>query len=160
MFADPESQQQIRHFLITGCAFADDLDIIPVNINCQGPPLTPLNRAYEFGRALRKACDAVPEKIAIVGTGGISHWPCTPDSGKINEEFDREFLDHFLANDKAGMLSFSDEETYERGGQGGFEIRTFVAIAGACEGAKGDLWCYEPIPIYAVGCTVASMEVL
>jgi aromatic ring-opening dioxygenase catalytic subunit (LigB family) len=61
-----------------------DLDIIPVNINCQGPPLTPVKRAYEFGRALRKACDQVPEKIAIVGTGGISHWPCTPDSGKIN----------------------------------------------------------------------------
>ena len=32
-----------------------DLDIIPVNINCQGPPLTPLHRAYEFGRALRRA---------------------------------------------------------------------------------------------------------
>jgi aromatic ring-opening dioxygenase catalytic subunit (LigB family) len=136
-----------------------DLDIIPVNINCQGPPLTPLHRVYEFGRALRKACDAVPEKIAIVGTGGISHWPCTPDSGKINEEFDREFLERFVANDIEGLLSYTDDETYERAGQGGFEIRTFVAIAGACEGATGDLWFYAPIPIYAVGCTVAAMDV-
>ena len=135
-----------------------DLDIIPVNINCQGPPLTPLNRAYEFGRALRKACDAVPEKIAIVGTGGISHWPCTPDSGKINEEFDREFLDHFLANDKAGMLSFSDEETYERGGQGGFEIRTFLAVSAAAKGATGTVRFFEPVPIFAVGCTVADYQ--
>ena len=30
-----------------------DLPVIPVNINCQGPPLTPLARAYEFGRTLR-----------------------------------------------------------------------------------------------------------
>ena len=44
-----------------------DLPVIPVNINCQGPPLTPLPRAYEFGRALRRACDALPERIALVG---------------------------------------------------------------------------------------------
>ena len=135
------------------------IEIVPVNINCQGPPLTPLGRAYKFGQALRKACDSVPEKIAIVGTGGISHWPCTPDSGKINEDFDREFLDCFIKNDKERMLSFTDKYTYENGGQGAFEIRTFIAIAGACEGAKGNLWCYEPIPNYAVGCTVAKMEI-
>ena len=116
-----------------------DIDIIPVNINCQGPPLTPLSRAYQFGQALRKACDSVPEKIAVVGTGGISHWPCTPDSGKINENFDREFLGYFIKNDKESMLSLTDEYTYNSGGQGGFEIRTWVAIAGVCEGAEGNL---------------------
>ena len=62
-----------------------DLAVIPVNVNCQGPPLTPLKRAYEFGRVLRRACDAQPERIALIGTGGISHWPATPDSGTINE---------------------------------------------------------------------------
>ncbi|MGH8167806.1 MAG: extradiol ring-cleavage dioxygenase, partial [Woeseiaceae bacterium] len=69
-----------------------DLPVIPVNINCQGPPLTPLARAWAFGEALRRACDEVPERIAVVATGGISHWPCTPDSGKVNEAWDREFL--------------------------------------------------------------------
>ena len=62
-----------------------DLPIIPANINCQGPPLSPLSRAWAFGEALRRAADALPERIALVGTGGISHWPATPDSGKINE---------------------------------------------------------------------------
>jgi len=136
-----------------------DLDIIPVNINCQGPPLTPLHRAYEFGRALRRACDAQPEKIAVVGTGGISHWPATPDSGKIDEAWDRDFLDKFLANRRDDLVAYTDEETLRDGGQGGFEIRTFVAVAGATEGATGELWYYEPIPIFAVGCTVAVMDV-
>ena len=136
-----------------------DLDIIPVNINCQGPPLTPMHRAYAFGQALRRACDAVPEKIAVVGTGGVSHWPATPDSGKINETWDREFLDNWVNNRKDALLAYTDEETYAEGGQGGFEIRTFVSIAGACEGQTGELWFYEPIPIYAVGCTVAAMTV-
>ena len=41
-----------------------DLPVVPVNINCQGPPLTPLHRAYEFGRALRRACDALTRSSA------------------------------------------------------------------------------------------------
>ena len=64
-----------------------DLPVIPVNINCQGPPLTPLSRTWAFGEALRRAADAAPERIALIGTGGISHWPATPDSGKINEAY-------------------------------------------------------------------------
>lgn len=136
-----------------------DLPIIPVNINCQGPPLTPLHRVYEFGRALRRACDSAPERIALVGTGGISHWPATPDSGKINEAWDRDFLDRFLHNRRDDLLAYSDEETYRIAGQGAFEVRTFIAVAGATEGKTGELWFYAPIPIFAVGCTVAVMGV-
>ena len=142
------------HFLLPQA----DLPVIPVNINCQGPPLTPLARAYEFGRALREACDAAPERIALVGTGGISHWPATPDSGKINEAWDRDFLDRWLANDHARLIAYSDAETWRDAGQGGFEIRTFIAVAGAAEGAVGELHFYAPIPIFAVGCTVARMR--
>lgn len=136
-----------------------DLPIIPVNINCQGPPLTPLHRAWAFGEAIRRACDAVPEKIAVVGTGGISHWPATPDSGKINEPWDREFLDRLMRQDKDALLSYSDEDTYRDGGQGGFEIRTYIAAA-AAGGGKGELQFYTPeLPIFAVGCTVARFEI-
>jgi len=135
-----------------------DLPIIPVNINCQGPPLTPLHRAWAFGEALRRACDSVPEKIAVVGTGGISHWPATPDSGKINEPWDRDFLDRLMRNDKDALLAYDDIETYRDAGQGGFEIRTFIAIAAAAGGA-GDLQFYTAeLPIFAVGCTVAKFS--
>lgn len=135
------------------------LPVIPVNINCQGPPLTPLHRAWEFGQALRRACQAVPEKIAIVGTGGISHWPATPDSGKINEQWDRYFLAKFVANDKQALLAYGDNETYQDAGQGGFEIRTYIATAASCEGFTATLHFYAPIPIFAVGCTVAWFNI-
>jgi aromatic ring-opening dioxygenase catalytic subunit (LigB family) len=136
-----------------------DMPIIPVNINCQGPPLTPLHRAWAFGEALRRACDCVPEKIALVGTGGISHWPATPDSGKINEPWDRDFLDRLMRNDKDALLDYTDEETYRDAGQGGFEIRTFIASAAAARG-QGDLQFYTAeLPIFAVGCTVARFDI-
>jgi aromatic ring-opening dioxygenase catalytic subunit (LigB family) len=135
-----------------------DLPVIPVNVNCQGPPLAPLHRAWALGEALRRAADLLPERIAVVGTGGISHWPATPDSGKINEEWDREFLRRWQSNDKQAMLSYTDEATYRDAGQGGFEIRTFISVAAAARG-QGQLQYYRPIPIFAVGCTVATMTV-
>jgi len=135
-----------------------DLPVIPVNINCQGPPLTPLPRAWAFGAALRRACDAVPERIALVGTGGISHWPATPDSGKINEAWDRDFLDRWARNDREALLDYTDAATYRDAGQGGFEIRTFIAVAAAARG-RGEIRHYVPIPIFSVGCTVATMTI-
>ncbi|MEQ8690985.1 MAG: hypothetical protein RIC89_09160 [Pseudomonadales bacterium] len=141
------------HFLVPKA----DLPIIPVNINCQGPPLTPLHRAWAFGEALRKACDGVPERIAVIGTGGISHWPATPDSGKINEAWDRTFLDRWQRNDKQALLSYSDAEIYAEAGQGGFEIRTYIAVSGATAGQRGEVHYYQPIPIFAVGCTIGTV---
>jgi 2,3-dihydroxyphenylpropionate 1,2-dioxygenase len=135
-----------------------DLPVIPANINCQGPPLTPLSRAYEFGRAIRAACDAVPEQIALVGTGGISHWPATPNSGKINVEWDREFLRRWSENDRDALTSYTDSETLRDAGQGGFEIRTLTAVAGACEGYTGEVWFCEPIPIFATSGFAAVMN--
>lgn len=135
-----------------------DIPIIPANINCQAPPMPPLKRALAFGKAVRKAVDSVPERIAVIATGGISHWPCTPDSGKINAEWDLDFLARWAANDEAAMCAYTDQEIYRDGGQGGFEIRTFVALAG-CAGGRGEVLHYNPIPPFACGCPLAVMEV-
>ena len=136
-----------------------DLPVVPVNVNCQGPPLAPLHRAWAFGEALRRAADSVPERIAVIGTGGISHWPATPDSGKINEAWDADFLDKWCRNDRDALLDYDDARVYAEAGQGGFEIRTFLAVSAAAEGQAGTVHFYAPIPIFAVGCTVASYAV-
>jgi len=135
-----------------------DLPVIPVNVNCQGPPLTPLHRAWAFGESMRAAADAMPERVALVGTGGISHWPATPDSGKINEAWDRDFLARWERNDRDELLDYTDLDVYADAGQGGFEIRTFVAISAAARGASGTVHFYEPIPIFAVGCVTATYD--
>jgi 2,3-dihydroxyphenylpropionate 1,2-dioxygenase len=135
-----------------------DLPVIPVNINCQGPPLTPLHRAWAFGEAIRSACDALPERIAVVGTGGISHWPATPDSGKINVEWDLDFMDRWCRNDRDALIDYDDSTVYADAGQGGFEIRTFITVAAAAGSATGTVHFCEPIPIFAVSCTIATYD--
>ncbi len=83
----------------------------------------------------------------------------TPDSGRINEEWDREFLRRWSANDREALLSYTDAEIYHEGGQGGFEIRTFITAAAAAQGAKGTIEFCEPVPIFAVNCTIARMQI-
>lgn len=55
--------------------------IVPIVINCFAPPLPTLRRTRAFGLALRQALIASPgaQRIAIVGTGGLSHKLPFPD---------------------------------------------------------------------------------
>ncbi|MDH0303297.1 MULTISPECIES: hypothetical protein [unclassified Pseudomonas] len=133
------------------------LPVIPININCQCPPMAPLHRVHAFGKALRSACDAMPERVAVLSTGGLSHWPCTPDSGAINEAWDLEFLRHWVHNDREALLAYSDEAIYREAGQGGYEIRTYIAMSGLADGAPAQVWCYQPIPQYAHAAVVGSI---
>ena len=135
-----------------------DIPVIPVNINCQAPPLTPLHRAWEFGKALRRAIDKAPEKIALISTGGTSHWPCTPDSGKINLQWDQEFIEKILHTRKDALMSYGDSDIYAEAGQGAFEMRTSICVAAACEGWKGELDFFEAIPIFATSCIIATLH--
>mgnify|MGYP000240499417 CR=1 FL=1 len=47
----------------------------------------------------------------------------------INVDWDKDFLDRWARQDKDAMLAYTDAETYRDAGQGGFEIRTFIAAA-------------------------------
>ena len=135
-----------------------DLPVIPANINCQSPPFSPLRRAYDFGRAVRQAIDDIPERIALISTGGTSHWPCTPDTGKINAAWDEEFLLHWANNDREKMISYEDEQIIHSAGGGALEIRTSIAVAGAA-GGPGRIDFYKPIPEFACGCLIATMSI-
>ena len=149
------------HGIMVPLSFLDpenELTVIPANINCQGPPLAPLARAWAFGEALRRAADKAPERIALVATGGISHWPATPDSGRVNEDWDREFLRRWALNDRELLTAYTDAETYADAGQGGFEIRTLIAAAAAARG-PGTVHFFAPIPIFSTGCFIATAEI-
>jgi 2,3-dihydroxyphenylpropionate 1,2-dioxygenase len=54
------------------------------------------------------------------------------------------------------LLDYDDASVYADAGQGGFEIRTFLAVSAAAAGATGTVHFFQPIPIFAVSCTIAS----
>src|SRR5690349_5879344 len=120
-----------------------DLSYLWLIQNCVLPPLPSLKRCYDFGRmvgqAIRKAGSS--RRVAILGTGGLSHAVGTPDMGRVTPDFDKKFLDLLCAQSPA-MCDFSDAEI-DAIGNGTHEIRNWVAVAGAVDGAKGNVVMYE-----------------
>lgn len=71
--------------------------VVPIVVNCFGPPLPRLDRALALGSALRDAIASLPadRTVAVIGTGGLSHqipfpdWrsPTTDDERFLAESF-------------------------------------------------------------------------
>ncbi len=52
--------------------------VIPVFVNCAAPPLPTLARARALGAAVGAWAEAAPERVLVIGSGGLSHDPPVP----------------------------------------------------------------------------------
>ncbi len=118
---------------------------VPVYMASGVEPYVRLQRAYEFGQMVRDAVASMPgdERIVLIGSGGISHWVGTGEMGRINPEFDKKVLDAIVAGDPSTLLSMTDEEIMRDGGNGGMEIRHYLAVMGALPAGRGEVLIYE-----------------
>src|SRR5215510_1579842 len=71
-----------------------DIPIVPIVVNAFAPPMPSLRRCMQVGVFVREVIERWPEqkRVAVIGTGGLSHWVGLPDTGKVNAEFDRWFM--------------------------------------------------------------------
>jgi aromatic ring-opening dioxygenase catalytic subunit (LigB family) len=135
--------------------------IVPVFVNCNTPPLPSLTRCRDLGVALRAAIDQLPGDltVAVIGTGGVSHWVGLPQMGEINEDWDREFLARIAAGDLDAVLAMPDEQIAADAGNGALEIRTWV-VAAACAGTSGGrLLAYAPMHAWVTGIGILELAV-
>ncbi|AGE71080.1 hypothetical protein ATY89_00770 [Sulfolobus acidocaldarius] len=91
----------------------------------------PVRRCFELGRAIaRIVAKKRPEneKVAIIGTGGLSHFPGTPYYGKIDIDFDNFILETLKAGKGKELAKLSDDKLEETGN---IELRTWIVPVGA-----------------------------
>lgn len=139
----------------------EDIPVVPLFVNCNQPPLPTMKRCRQLGEALRQAIEALPAdlNIAVLATGGVSHWVAIPGQGDINEEWDREFLATIAAGDLDTITAMTDEEILEAAGNGALEVRTWV-VASACAGDRGgEVLAYEPMYPWITGIGILSLVV-
>jgi aromatic ring-opening dioxygenase catalytic subunit (LigB family) len=71
-----------------------DIPIVPIVVNAFAPPMPSLKRCGQVGAFVRETVERWPalKRVAVIGTGGLSHWVGLPQTGRVNAEFDRWFM--------------------------------------------------------------------
>ncbi|HSE88208.1 MAG TPA: extradiol ring-cleavage dioxygenase [Candidatus Binatia bacterium] len=140
------------HFLNPNMA----VPVVPVIINTLTAPMPTPKRCFSFGQFLGRKLAGSEKRVAIIATGGLSHWPGEAKHGKINIPFDRKFLDTLITGDRAKLTDYTHDEINVEAGSGGHEIRTWIALAGAVPNWKATLLAYEPVVPWATGCGLVA----
>ena len=135
--------------------------VVPVFINCNTPPLPTLERCRDLGVALRATIGRLPSgtTVAVIATGGVSHWVGLPRFGDINEAWDHQFLTTLEAGDLPQVLNLTDQQILDDAGNGALEIRTWIAAMACAGGRSARTLAYEPMPDWAIGIGVMRMDV-
>lgn len=131
--------------------------IIPIHINSNISPVISKQRAYEFGRAIRKIIEEdLPDelKVTVIGTGGLSHFPGTPEYGKVDTDFDKRLLKLITEGKGKEVLKFSDEELQN---SGNLEIRTWIAAMAVSCSDKGVVKLM--VPTFHIDYSIVEFEI-
>jgi Catalytic LigB subunit of aromatic ring-opening dioxygenase len=106
--------------------------VVPLVVNVIQQPLPRPSRCFSLGKALRKAIESYPEdlKVAMVGTGGLSHQMIGERAGFNDERWDREFLE-LIERDPERLARMSVEDFMRLGGNEGAEVIMWLIMRGA-----------------------------
>jgi protocatechuate 4,5-dioxygenase, beta chain len=130
-----------------------EIQAIPVYLACGVDPFISMARSEQLGREIADAVEAFEGdcRVAMIGSGGISHWVGNSESGRVNEDFDRMVLDRCCSLDIRGLTSLTDEYILENGGNGAMEIRNFVCAMAAVQATASSFIDYQPVPEWVTG---------
>ena len=105
---------------------------VPLQVNVVQHPLPTARRCYRLGQALRRAVEshAGDLKVAILGTGGMSHQLQGKRFGYMNEAFDQWFLDR-LEQDPEALVEITHHRIMEEAGAEAVELIMWLTMRGA-----------------------------
>lgn len=130
---------------------------VPIMFNTLAAPQPSASRCYDLGRVIGRVAAALPDRIGIVATGGMSHDPGERNHGIIDEAFDRRFLEVMERGDEGALRAYTREQ-FAAAGAGAFELLAWIALRGALAEAPGTTLAYEAVHPWATGSGVMAFE--
>jgi protocatechuate 4,5-dioxygenase beta chain/2,3-dihydroxyphenylpropionate 1,2-dioxygenase len=115
--------------------------LVPLHVNVYLPPQPTPARCYEWGRALGDILGGRPERVALIASGGMSHFPGTDRYASPDFEWDRRTLERLREGRGRELAALTGEELDKTGN---VELRTWITLLGAVGSAPADVYCYEP----------------
>jgi 2,3-dihydroxyphenylpropionate 1,2-dioxygenase len=116
------------------------IPVIPLFVNVYMPPLPSPRRAFEVGQAIGRVLAERPERVAILASGGMSHYPGTHKYFDPAYDFDRWVIQELEEGRVESMLNLSSVQLDETGNT---ELLTWMVALGASGVDRGELLTYQ-----------------
>jgi 2,3-dihydroxyphenylpropionate 1,2-dioxygenase len=118
-----------------------DIPVVPIFVNSYLPPLPTARRCQALGKAIADYIGTQPERVAIVASGGMSHYPGTWKYPEPAYDFDHWAIQHLERGDIETLLSLTNRQLDEVGNT---ELLSWLVMFGAIGARRGELLTYQP----------------
>ena len=120
-----------------------EIPVVPIFVNTYLPPLPSARRCAALGKAIAEIIAARPERVALLASGGMSHYPGTSHYYKPNYAFDRWRIEELENGHSDSFLDLKVEPLDEVGNT---EMLPWAVVLGAVGSQHMELLSYQPTP--------------
>ena len=117
------------------------IPILPIYVNTWVDPAPSPRRCYKVGEVIRDVADHTNERVAILATGGLSHFPGSPRIGEIDTQFDHRLLEVMREGKGRRLVDYSMEELLQAGDT---EFLNWMVVLGTVGDARASYTSYMP----------------
>ena len=131
------------------CGYPRETPFLPVFVNAYVPPQPSPERCFAFGQALALALERIGRRAVVLASGGLSHYPGTPQYPHPDLATDKVIFERLKAGNLRYLLSL-DAAALDRSGN--VECRSLQILAGMIGDRPPQSALFEPSwhHIYAV----------
>ena len=117
------------------------IPVVPLFVNTYLPPLPKARRCEALGKAIREIVERGPERVAIIASGGMSHYPGTWKYPQPAFDFDWWAIAQMERGNPGALLDLTNEQLDEVGNT---EMLPWMILFGAIGNQPGELLTYQP----------------
>ena len=126
-----------------------NIPVVPFFTNVYVPPLPTLRRCEALGKAIAQIIKGRKERVAIIASGGMSHFPGTTKYLNPEFDFDRWLVSQFEAGNGDALLNMTGTQLDEVGNT---EMLSWAVMFGAIGSSlEGELIDYIPTWHHGLG---------
>jgi 2,3-dihydroxyphenylpropionate 1,2-dioxygenase len=117
------------------------IPILPIYVNTWVDPAPTPRRCYQVGELIREVVEYRNERVAILATGGLSHFPGSPRIGEIDTRFDHKLLQVMREGRGKSFVDYSVQDLLQAGDT---EFLNWMVVVGAVGDTKASYTTYMP----------------
>ena len=118
-----------------------EIPVVPFFTNVYVPPLPTPKRCAALGKAVADIIKGRTERVAVIASGGMSHFPGTTKYLHPEFDFDRWLVSEFEAGNTDALLNMTGTQLDEVGNT---ELLNWATMFGAIGPQQGELLDYIP----------------